>query len=518
MIHFFRILFLLNFTVAVYAVSHSDYFARSMSNFLYISSFYYFFNTWFIWKPTVGLLYSPLLLPAAVAVAWWVPRPRAYLFLLAIFRLEVLRYSALIALFLLFTMLDGHASPKTPPKIILMVSALTFVVAWLQPQLYKAKNYSYFGVSAGQFSKSTVNSLCAILLFAIMLVPCLETIIRQQAMSTGINIAAPGSIKQIKTFSQNTQSNDVAFSPDGKAYATYSSGFLARRIVNQEILSAESSKYLSGIPLGKTVEHLSFSPDGKYLLVGLKLPRAEAQQTGFEVWDWKTSTRLDRFHLPDQFNRKLPDKTNFPSFSLGLSDNSKYLLVGSGAAMELWDFESGEYIRSSGSGNYGISFIWLDSNRYILIDGNDVKIIDARTNQSVTRKNIIRNRKVRKMFTQEKKILFAFTRDSQPYTLEAFELWDVENEQQSLSFFPPSKAVPRAYTYSPATSILAVEHFTNHQVANTIELWDIERKTLIKSITPPFWGVERLVFDKSGKKLLAVGRENQTIYDMDNLQ
>lgn len=517
MIKAFRFLFLLNFALAVYAVSRLDHFARLMENFLFISSFYYFFNTWFLWKPTVGLLYSPLLLPAAVAVAWWIPHPRSYLFLLAVFRLEVLRYSALIGMLFLFLMLGGHASPKYLPRIYLLVAALTFVVAWLQPQLYKAKNYSYFGVSVGQFSKSTVNSLCAILLFAIIVIPCLETILRQQAMSVGINIATPGSAKHIKTFPKDRQMNDVAYSPDGKVFATYSSGISTSRVVSQEIRSAESNKFQSGIPLNKTADHLSFSPDGKYLLVGLKLPRAEAQQSGFEVWDWKTSTRLDRFHLPDQFRRKLPDKTNFPSFSLGLSDNGKYLLVGSGADMELWNFESGEYIRSAGSGHYGTSCIWLDSERYVLIDGNEVKIIDARTNQIVSRKNIIRNRKVRKMFVQEKKILFAFTRDSQPYSLEAFELWDIEAEQLTLSFFPPSNAVVRAYTYSPTRSILAVERFNNHQSPNTIELWDIERKTLIHSITPPFWGVERLVFDQSGQKLLALGRENLVVYDIDTL-
>ena len=163
--------------------------------------------------------------------------------------------------------------------------------------------------------------------------------------------------KKIQTFahggyaSYNTVPNKVAFSPDGKYFASGSKGAVLWDLPKrQEATTFDESTTLS----------LAFSPDGKHLLIG--------SGSGTKAFDVTTGEEVKDFALGSE---------NYMAFAVAYSPDGKYVLSGgSGGKVVLWNAASGKPVRTA-AGSEGFmaphvrAVAFSPDGKYALSGGSD---------------------------------------------------------------------------------------------------------------------------------------------------
>ena len=148
-----------------------------------------------------------------------------------------------------------------------------------------------------------------------------------------------------KGHEENSVSQAVAFSPDGKILAHGERGFVV-------LLEADSGREIARLKAPMTdVNSLNFTPDGKMLL-------SAAADGNLRVWD--VATMKERFHV----------KTHSYCGSATLSPDGKTIAAGTLETLQLWDLAGGKELFSPFEGHYGrINCVAFSPNGSCIVTG-----------------------------------------------------------------------------------------------------------------------------------------------------
>lgn len=269
------------------------------------------------------------------------------------------------------------------------------------------------------------------------------------------------------------------------------------------ILEAETRTTVRRIQASGKVTYTAFSPDGHYLVTGLHTQPADPQQIGFEIWDVLTGEKVDKFYVPETFQRKIrPGDIMNDVYRLRFSPDGRYLAVRDGYA-EIWDIQRGVPVTADGG------YIWTDNKRYVKTTHDTFPVIvDIESGKEESKYKILKNPWANTEVSVDpngKQAAFLVEGDTR------VEVWDLQEEKILYTLSLDDGEKVKSITYSPDGKRLV----TGEDNGNRLRLWNAATGELIKIISHPDSTVKQLAFRNDGKRLATATLELIALFDIE---
>jgi WD40 repeat protein len=161
----------------------------------------------------------------------------------------------------------------------------------------------------------------------------------------------------------------LCFSRDGRFVLTASNDRTAKL---WETKTGREIRTFKGHSSG--VNSVDSSPDGKFIVTG-------SSDGSAKLWDVVTGREFRALGSSDSFQGNLSFDSFMASVnSVSFSPDGNYVVIGTNAGVKLWDVKTGSLLRSF-SGSMILSISFSPDSRYVLVAGADrtARLLDVKT-------------------------------------------------------------------------------------------------------------------------------------------
>lgn len=453
--------------------------------------------------------WSLLILPIATCVAVWKPNPVSYRYLGAVFYLEIVRcILALPKLWFGFMFIEQGRWIYAAAFVAVVVA---FRIAWVFLSRRKSEQMKQWFQAEKTNSTlwGTVALAACIFLLQLSLQQSDGRVTYERKMvemqSRGISIHPLGG---------DLKKHIEAVSPDGAQFAVTDIFSLTLDLYDMKTL-----KRIKEIKTRLPIRSAGYSPDGRYLVIGLSTdayahqlakerdPKVETESGNFMIYDLEEERRLDGFILaPEQRNeeqqKKLANRKDSTVEQVEFSLDGKYIAVSGMLGTEFWDMKTAEMVKWSPDlpkSGWPIVY-WIDQANYVRFRKGGDGVYQGNINGNQAEAEIIKSEYIDLVKISPSKKYMVVSQDAENSIISIIDLKSkAEIFQQGFGH----RSV-RGIAFSPDEKYLAVGY--DHNVGDTQEkkvlIYEIDSGKLQKEINFEDIMTDDIVYRSDGKSLM----------------